>query len=29
MNPFDAASPFDARYYFADRAFFEKLNPYV
>src|ERR1700734_1148697 len=29
MNPFDAASPFDARYYFADRAFFDKLNPYV
>jgi adenylosuccinate lyase len=29
MNPFDAASPFDARYYFADRVFFDKLNPYV
>jgi adenylosuccinate lyase len=29
MNPFDAASPFDARYYFADHAFFEKLSPYV
>jgi adenylosuccinate lyase len=29
MNPFDAASPFDARYYFADRTFFEKLSPYV
>lgn len=29
MNPFDAASPFDARYYFADRAFFEKLSPFV
>jgi adenylosuccinate lyase len=29
MNPFDAASPFDARYYFSDRGFFEKLNPYV
>lgn len=29
MNPFDAASPFDARYYFADPAFFAKLNPYV
>ncbi|MSQ95071.1 MAG: adenylosuccinate lyase [Gemmataceae bacterium] len=29
MNPFDAASPFDARYYFADRAFFDKLSPYV
>ena len=22
MNPFDAASPFDARYYFADRGFY-------
>jgi adenylosuccinate lyase len=29
MNPFDAASPFDARYYFADRSFFERLHPYV
>jgi adenylosuccinate lyase len=29
MNPFDAASPFDARYYFADRAFFDRLYPYV
>jgi len=29
MNPFDAASPFDARYYFADSTFFDKLNPYV
>ncbi len=29
MNPFDAASPVDARYYFADRAFFDKLHPYV
>jgi adenylosuccinate lyase len=29
MNPFDAASPFDARYYFADRGFFERLHPYV
>ena len=29
MNPFDAASPFDARYYFADRGFFDRLNPYV
>src|SRR5882724_41732 len=29
MNPFDAASPFDARYYFADGDFFAKLNPYV
>ncbi len=29
MNPFDAASPFDARYYFADAGFFEKLKPFV
>jgi adenylosuccinate lyase len=29
MNPFDAASPFDARYYFADPVFFERLHPYV
>ena len=29
MNPFDAASPFDARYYFADRDFFDMLHPYV
>src|SRR5271154_1215411 len=29
MNPFDAASPFDARYYFADREFYERLHPYV
>ena len=29
MNPFDAASPFDARYYFADPAFYERLHPYV
>jgi len=29
MNPFDAASPFDARYYFADAGFFAKLNPFV
>ncbi len=29
MNPFDAASPLDARYYFADRAFYERLHPYV
>jgi adenylosuccinate lyase len=29
MNPFDAASPFDARYYFADPAFFERLHPYI
>jgi adenylosuccinate lyase len=29
MNPFDAASPFDARYYFADTPFFQRLRPYV
>jgi adenylosuccinate lyase len=29
MNPFDAASPFDARYYFADRDFYQRLHPYV
>ena len=29
MNPFDAASPFDARYYFADPEFFTRLHPYV
>jgi adenylosuccinate lyase len=29
MNPFDAASPFDARYYFADPTFFARLHPYV
>ncbi len=29
MNPFDAASPFDARYYFADPGFFARLRPYV
>jgi adenylosuccinate lyase len=29
MNPFDAASPFDARYYFADQGFFARLQPYV
>jgi len=29
MNPFDAASPFDARYYFADPDFFARLHPYV
>jgi adenylosuccinate lyase len=29
MNSFDAASPFDARYYFADQPFFERLKPYV
>ena len=29
MTPFDAASPFDARYYFADVDFFHKLQPFV
>jgi adenylosuccinate lyase len=29
MNPFDAASPLDARYYFADSDFFSRLHPYV
>jgi adenylosuccinate lyase len=29
MNPFDAASPLDARYYFADSAFYNRLHPYV
>src|SRR5207302_2678891 len=29
MNPFDAASPFDARYYFADAAFYQRLHPFV
>lgn len=29
MNPFDAASPFDARYYFADVGFYERLHPFV
>jgi adenylosuccinate lyase len=29
MNPFDAASPFDARYYFADPEFFARLHPFV
>jgi adenylosuccinate lyase len=29
MNPFDAASPFDARYYFADAGFFARLSPFV
>lgn len=29
MNPFDSASPFDARYYFADKGFFDRLHPYV
>src|SRR5437868_3190462 len=29
MNPFDAASPLDARYYLPDPDFFQKLSPYV
>jgi adenylosuccinate lyase len=29
LNPFDAASPLDARYYFADREFFRELSPFV
>jgi adenylosuccinate lyase len=29
MNPFDSASPFDARYYFADASFFARLHPFV
>jgi adenylosuccinate lyase len=29
MNPFDTASPFDARYYLADAAFYERLHPFV
>ncbi len=29
MNPFDTASPLDARYYLADRDFFTRLHPYV
>lgn len=29
MNPFDAASPFDGRYYFADETFYHRLRPYV
>jgi adenylosuccinate lyase len=29
MNPFDAASPLDARYYFADAGFYQRLHPYV
>src|SRR5438045_1720475 len=29
MNPFDSASPFDARYYFADAGFYDRLHPYV
>jgi adenylosuccinate lyase len=29
MNPFDTASPLDARYYLADSDFFNRLHPYV
>src|SRR5262245_8115805 len=29
MNPFDTASPFDARYYLADAGFYERLHPFV
>jgi len=29
MNPFDAASPLDARYYFPEADFFGRLHPYV
>jgi len=29
MNPFDAASPLDARYFFADKDFFARLHPYM
>lgn len=29
MNPFDAASPLDARYYLAEEPFFRRLHPYV
>src|SRR3954464_821204 len=29
MNPFDAASPFDARYYLADESFYRRLHPFV
>src|SRR6516165_9668123 len=29
MNPFDAASPLDARYYLAESDFFQRLHPYV
>jgi adenylosuccinate lyase len=29
MNSFDAASPFDARYYFADEGFYQRLHPFV
>ncbi|MHC4399141.1 MAG: lyase family protein [Planctomycetota bacterium] len=29
MNPFDAASPFDSRYYLIDREFFDEVSPYA
>src|SRR3954453_14042559 len=29
MNPFDTASPLDARYYLADAEFFRRLRPYT
>jgi adenylosuccinate lyase len=29
MNPFDAASPLDARYYFAEETFYRRLHPFV
>jgi adenylosuccinate lyase len=29
MNPFDAASPLDARYFLTEKDFFERLHPYV
>jgi adenylosuccinate lyase len=29
LSPFDAASPLDVRYYFADREFFVELSPFV
>jgi adenylosuccinate lyase len=29
MNPFDAASPLDARYYLPDPEFYSRLHPYV
>lgn len=29
MNPFDTASPLDARYYLADNDFFRRLHPYT
>jgi adenylosuccinate lyase len=29
MNPFDAASPLDARYYLTDKNFYDQLHPYV